>query len=454
VTTFRETTRALTRLAIPITAVQVGMMAMGVVDTAMVGRVGAADLAAVALGTLYFFTVSIFGMGILMALDPVISQGVGARDDAAVALGVQRGLVLAVVLGGIASLLLVPAAPLLALLDQPADVIPIAGAYALALAPGTLPFFVFAVFRQSLQALHLTRPLVVTMTLANVVNVFLNWVLIFGNLGAPHLGAVGAGIATSVTRWLLAAGLLVIAWRPLRPLILPVRADVWRRGPLLRLLRVGAPIGMHHELEFGAFGVTALLMGTLGTVQMASHQIALNIASLTFMVPLGVGAAAAVQVGQAVGRGDPADARRAALASLLLGVTFMVMSAVVMLLIPDTLASVYTELPAVRALAATLIPIAGAFQVFDGTQVVSAGALRGLGDTRVPMLIGLVGFWLVGLPVSVALGFGAGLGPIGLWWGLVAGLAAVGILLLFRMRSRFRGHLKRLVIDHAPIATP
>jgi len=453
VTTFRETTRALTRLAIPIAAVQVGMMAMGVVDTAMVGRVGAAELAAVALGSLYFFTVSIFGMGMLMALDPVIAQGVGARDDAAVALGVQRGLVLAVVMGGIASLLLVPAAPLLALLGQPPDVVPIAGAYARALIPGTLPFFVFAVFRQSLQALHLTRPLVVTMTLANVVNVFLNWLLIFGNLGAPTLGAVGAGVATSVTRWLLAAGLLVIAWRPLRPLILPVRPNIWQRGPLLRLLRVGAPIGMHHELEFGAFGVTALLMGTLGTVQMASHQIALNIASLTFMVPLGIGAAAAVQVGQAVGRGDPADARRAALASLLLGVTFMMMSAVVMLLIPDTLASVYTELPDVRALAATLIPIAGAFQIFDGTQVVSAGALRGLGDTRVPMLIGLVGFWLVGLPVSVALGFGAGLGPIGLWWGLVAGLAAVGILLLFRMRSRFRGDLKRLVIDHAPITT-
>jgi MATE family, multidrug efflux pump len=429
------------------------MMAMGVVDTAMVGRVGAAELAAVALGSLYFFTVSIFGIGMLMALDPVIAQGVGAGDDVTVSLGVQRGLVLAVVLGAIASLLLVPAAPLLALLGQPADVVPIAGAYARALAPGALPFFIFAVFRQSLQALHRTRPLVVTMTLANLVNVFLNWVLIFGNLGAPPLGAVGAGIATSVTRWLLAVGLLAIAWRPLRPLILPVRPDIWRRGPLLRLLRVGAPIGMHHELEFGAFGVTALLMGTLGTVQMASHQIALNLASLTFMVPLGVGAAAAVQVGQAVGRGDSADARRAALASLLLGVTFMMMSAVVMLLMPETLASVYTELPAVRALAATLIPIAGAFQIFDGTQVVSAGALRGLGDTRVPMMIGLVGFWLVGLPVSVALGFGAGLGPIGLWWGLVAGLAAVGILLLFRMRSRFRGHLTRLVIDHAPIST-
>jgi len=451
--TFRETARAVLRLAIPVTAVQVGMMAMGVVDTAMVGRVGPADLAAVALGTLYFFTVSVFGMGILMALDPVIAQGVGARDATAVALGVQRGLILATVLGIIASLLLVPAAPLLALLDQPADVVPIAGDYALALVPGTLPFFVFVVFRQSLQAHHLTRPLVVTMTLANVANVFLNWLLIFGNLGFPRMGAVGAGIATSVTRWLLAAGLLMVAWRPLRPLLLPVRREIWRGRPLLRLLRIGTPIGLHMELEFGAFGATALLMGTLGTVQMASHQIALNIASLTFMVPLGVGAAAAVVVGQAVGREDPADARRAALASLALGVSFMVMSAAVMLLIPGRLAGLYTDLPAVRALAATLIPIAGAFQVFDGTQVVSAGALRGLGDTRVPMLIGLVGFWLVGLPVSVALGFGAGLGPIGLWWGLVAGLAAVGILLLFRMRSRFRGHLERLVIDHAPVST-
>lgn len=450
-TAFRATARSLIALAVPVTTVQVGMMAMGVVDTAMVGRVGAPELAAVALGTLYFFTASIFGMGILMALDPVIAQGAGARDEVAVALGVQRGLVLALVLGLIASLGLLPAAPVLALLRQPPDVVPIAGAYARALIPGTLPFFVFAVFRQSLQALHLTRPLVVTMLAANVANVALNWIFIFGHLGSPALGAVGAGYATSVTRWLLAASLLAIAWRPLRPLLLPIRRDVRRRDALLRLVRIGIPIGLHLELEFGAFGATALLMGTLGTVAMASHQIALNIASLTFMVPLGVGAAAAVLVGQAVGRDDSDDARRAALASLALGVTFMALSALTMLVLPGPLAGLYTDLPRVRALAATLIPIAGAFQVFDGIQVVSAGALRGVGDTRVPMLIGLVGFWLVGLPVSVVLGFGAGLGPIGLWWGLVAGLASVGILLLFRMRRRFRGRLKRLVIDHAPV---
>jgi multidrug resistance protein, MATE family len=451
-TTYRATTRGLLRLALPITTVQVGMMTMGVVDTAMVGRVGAADLAAVALGSMYFFLISIFGLGVLMALDPVVAQGAGARDHEAVARGVQRGLLLAVALGVIASLLHLPAAPVLALLGQPDDVVPIAGTYVRALIPGILPFFVFSVFRQSLQALHHTRDLVIAIVLANLANVFCNWVLIFGKLGFPALGAQGAGYATSINRWFMALGLLAAAWPLLRPLLRPLRPEIWQREPLMRIVRIGLPIGLHHELEFGAFGVTALLMGTLGTIEMAAHQIALNIASLTFMVPLGVGAAAAVLVGQAVGRGDPGDARRAAAVSLGVGVAFMGTSAVVMLLFPRAIASLYTDLAPVLSLAATLIPIAGAFQVFDGTQVVSAGTLRGVGDTRVPMLIGLVGFWLIGLPVSIALAFHVGLGPLGLWWGLVAGLGAVAILLLLRVRARFRGPLDRVIIDDADLA--
>jgi MATE family multidrug resistance protein len=451
VTTYRATTRALLRLALPVTVVQVGMMTMGVVDTAMVGRVGAADLAAVALGSMYFFLISIFGLGVLMALDPVVAQGAGARDHEAIARGVQRGLVLALGLGIIASALHVPAASVLAILGQPDDVVPIAGVYVRALIPGILPFFVFSVFRQSLQALHHTRDLVIAIVVANLANVLCNWALIFGNLGFPALGAQGAGYATSITRWLMALGLLATAWPVLRPLLVPLRPGIWQREPLMRIIRIGLPIGLHHELEFGAFGVTALLMGTLGTVEMAAHQIALNIASLTFMVPLGVGAAAAVLVGRAVGRGDHAGARRAAAMSLAVGVSFMGTSAIVMLLFPRAIASLYTDLGPVISLAATLIPIAGAFQVFDGTQVVSAGTLRGIGDTRVPMLIGLVGFWLIGLPVSATLAFGVGLGPLGLWWGLVAGLGAVAILLLLRVRARFRGPLDRIVIDDADL---
>ena len=310
-----------------------------------------------------------------------------------------------------------------------------------------MPFFVFGVFRQSLQAMGHLKALVLAIIAANLTNAFLNWVFIFGNLGMPALGAVGSGWATSLSRLLMAAGLIIAAWRWLHPCLLPLRKEALALAPLARMLRIGAPIGLQLQLEFGAFCITALLMGTLGTIEMAAHQVAINLASLTFMVPLGVGAAAAVVVGRAVGRAAPDDARRAAATSLLLGVVFMAGSAVVMLIAPRILASAYTNEQAVVGLAATLIPIAGVFQIFDGTQVVAAGTLRGLGDTRVPMLVCLVGFWLIGLPVSVYLGLYAGGGPIGLWWGLVAGLGAVAVLLLIRMKFRFRGTLARIAID-------
>jgi MATE family multidrug resistance protein len=451
-TTFRRTTRELLRLAGPIVTVQVGLMFMGVVDTAMVGRVSAADLAAVALGSLYFFMVSIFGVGVLMALDPVVAQAIGAGDRVAVARGVQRGLLVAGALTLWTSVWLLPARPLLALLRQPADVVPIAAHYARALIPGMLPFFVFVVFRQSLQAMGHVTPIVVAIFGANLANVGLNWVLIFGHLGFPAMGTVGAGWATSLARWLMILGLLVAAWRHIEPTVRPAQREAMAWAPLVRLLRIGIPIGLQHQLEFGAFAAAALLMGTLGTVQVAAHQVAINLASLTFMVPLGVGGAAAVLVGRAVGRGDPDDARRAAGAALLTGAAFMAACAVAMLAVPERLASVYTGNEPVLAVAALLIPVAGVFQVFDGIQVVSMGALRGLGDTRGPMLISLFGFWLVGLPVSAYLGFRAGAGPVGIWWGLVAGLAAVAALLLVRIRRRFAGSLERVVIEDVETA--
>ena len=446
-TSLGRTARELLALATPVVVVQVGLMTMGVVDTVMVGRVSATNLAAVALGSLYFFSVSIFGIGVLAALDPVVSQAVGAKDHAAVTRGVQRGLLLAITLSALSALLLWPAHSVLALFSQPPDVVPIAAAYARTLIPGLLPFFVFFVLRQSLQAMGHVAPLVVAIVLANLVNVLLDWALIFGRLGMPALGAVGAGWATSISRLLMTLGLLVASWRWMRPHLESFHRDVLAFAPLVRMLRIGVPIGLQHQLEFGAFGVTALLMGTLGTVPMAAHQVAINLASLTFMVPLGVGGAAAILVGRAVGRDDPAGARSAAAASVVVGVGFMAASAALMLALPGPLARLYTNEPAVLSLAATLIPIAGLFQVFDGTQVVALGALRGIGDTRAPMLLCLVGFWLVGLPVSVWLGFYAGGGPIGLWWGFVAGLAAVAFLLLLRTRRRFRGSLARIVVE-------
>jgi len=423
------------------------MMLMGVVDTVMVGHVSAAALAAVALGNLYFFAVAIFGMGVLMGLDPIIAQAVGAQDDPAIGRGVQRGMLIAAGLSVPAMLLLWPGAQLFTWLQQPADVVPLAASYARLVIPGVLPFLAYAVLRQTLQAMGKMRAIVITIVFANLANVLLNWVLIYGHLGAPALGVDGSAIATSCSRWLMALLLLGLSWPALRRHLLPVRPDALRLAPLGRMLWLGAPIGVQFELEYGAFGLTGVLMGRLGTNQMAGHQVALNLASLTYMVPLGVSAAVAVLVGQAIGREDPIAARRSARTALLVGVSFMLGTATLFLTIPHTLAALYTDSEAVLLVAAMLLPLAGLFQVFDGIQVVTSGVLRGLGDTRSPMIINIIGFWLVGIPAGLLLGFRAGLGARGLWLGLVLGLAVVAVILLGRMRNRFGTRLARVVID-------
>ncbi|MCI0355028.1 MAG: MATE family efflux transporter [Acidobacteria bacterium] len=437
----------LLRLALPVVIVQVGMMAMGVVDSIMVGHISPAALAAVALGNMYFFACAIFGVGVLMALDPIVAQAVGAGDEPAVARGVQRGIVLAAVLTLPASGLLLTASPVLTFLGQPKEVIPLASGYAVRMIPGVFPFLVYTVFRQSLQAMGRVAPIVITIVAANLVNALLNWIWIYGRAGFPAMGVVGSAWATTTSRGLMAVGLLALAWRDLARYLLPVRPRLLDPQALWRMLHLGLPIGAQFQLEYGAFAVIALLMGWLGTVQVAAHQVAINLASLTFMVPLGVSAAAAVLVGHAVGRADSRGARRAARTALVYGVGFMSLTALAFLVLPGPLAGAYTSDPGVLALAAALIPIAGVFQVFDGLQVVGAGILRGLGDTRVPLIINLLGFWLVGIPVSLSLGFRTTLGAAGLWWGFVAGLGTVALSLLLRIRLRMQRDLPRVKID-------
>ncbi|MBK6778929.1 MAG: MATE family efflux transporter [Gemmatimonadetes bacterium] len=442
--------RALLTLALPVVVVQVGLMTMGVVDTIMVGHLSPEALAGVALGNIYFFGAAIFGLGALMALDPVIAHAVGAGDHDAIGRGVQRGMVLAILLTLPTALLLWPAPALLAFFKQPAEVAPAAGAYARLCIPGVLGLFLFTVFRQSLQALHRVRPIVITIVVANLANAGLNWVFIYGRLGAPAMGVAGAALATTICRLLMAALLLLLAWPLLGPHVRPFHRQAFERRPLMRLLRLGAPIGAQHQLEYGVFGVVGLLMGNMGTAQVGGHQIALNLASVTFMVPLGLSAAAAVVVGHAVGRGDRPAAARAAGAALAVAVGFMGITALAFLLLPLPLARLYTGAPEVLVIAAALIPLAGVFQVFDGIQVTAIGILRGLGDTRTPMLTGLLGFWLLGLPVSLYLGFGRGYGPVGLWWGLVLGLVSVAIVLVMRLQHRLGQPLVRVHLDADP----
>jgi MATE family multidrug resistance protein len=438
---------ALLRLAAPIVLIQVGMMLMGVVDTIMVGGVSAAALAAAALGNLYFWIITALGVGVLMGLDPIVAQALGARDELAVTRGVQRGLLLAALLAVPLSLALWTVGPVLAAVREPEAVVPAAAGYVHRAIPGLWPMLAFVALRQTLQAHRRTAPIVVTIVLANLLNVVLNYLWIYGHGGFAALGVLGSAWATTVSRWFMAALLLVLGWRELERHFRRLAPGVFDVQALGRMLKIGGPIGAQMMVESGVFGTVALLMGWLGVVQVAAHQVAINLASLTFMVPLGVSSAAAVIVGHAVGRGDPAAVRRGTLAALAIGAGFMAVMAAVLIAVPGPLARLYTADPEVLALTVVLLPIAGVFQVFDGLQVVSLGLLRGLGDTRVPVIAGLAGFWGIGMPVSLVLGFVLDYGAAGLWWGLVVGLVAVASFLLLRVLARERRDLERIIID-------
>jgi MATE family multidrug resistance protein len=444
---------ALLRLAGPLVLIQVGSMLMGVVDTIMVGRVSPAALASVALGHMYYFAIAIFGMGVLFALDPIVAQGLGARDELAVRRGLQRGLVLATLLTVPITLVLMTVEPVLRLVNQPPEVIPEAAGFVHRNALSVWPFYVFVVLRQTLQAHHRVLPIGITVVIANLVNVGLNYMWIYGHFGFPAMGVLGSAWATVVSRWLMAALVLALGWRTLQPYLRERAPNLLDAQPLLRMMKLGGPIGVQMMLEGGAFNVMALLMGWLGVMQVAAHQIALNLASLAFMVPLGVSSAAAVIVGHAVGRGDAEGVRRATVASLTVGAGFMLCTGALFIFAPEPLAGLYTPDAAVLALAALLLPLAGLFQVFDGLQVVAIGLLRGLGDTRMPMIVNVIGFWCIGMPVSLWLGFGLDYGAVGLWWGLVVGLVIVAVFLIARVRQREKHGLERIIIDeHAKAA--
>lgn len=440
------------RLAAPIVLVNVGMQAMGMVDALMLGRVGAVDLASGALGNFYFYATSIIGIGVLMALDPVIAQAVGAQDDEAIARGVQRGVLMTLIIAMVVSLTFIPAERVLAALRQPDEVVPLAARYVWWSIPGMLPFFAFNMMKQVMQAFTRITPVLLAVLIGNLANAALNWVLIFGNLGFEARGVVGSSQGTAIARWIMAVVLLVGAWGALAPTVSRWRREVLEWRPLARMFRLGIPVGLQFLAEAGAFGIVTVMAGWMGTTTLAGHEIALSLASMTFMVPMGVAGAAAVMVGHAVGRGDIAESRRDAVAALACGVGFMALCAVVFGLIPHVLAGAYTTDTATFAMAATLIPIAAVFQVFDGAQVISASILRGAGDTRIPAILHALSFWAVGIPLGAWLAFGAARGAPGLWWGLTAGLAAAAALQVQRVRLKLGADVRRVVIDKARAA--
>lgn len=435
------------QFAAPIVLINVGLQLMGVVDALMVGRLGGEAIAAVALGNFYFFNISVFGIGLLLALDPVVAQAVGAGAHADTARAIQRGFVIAAGISVAVFAVLWPAEPILRLLHQPESIVPETGVYVRHRALGVLPFFVFNAARQSLQALGTTRPLVIAAVFGNAVNAIANWILIYGNAGSPALGVPGSGYATALSMWAMCAMLAVLSWPKFQPHFTPLRREAIAWRPMFRTIRIGMPIGTQFFFESFAFGLTTLFMGWMGTQSLAGHEIALNMASLAFMVPLGISGAAAAVVGRAIGRGDMPAARRDAVAAIICGTGFMCITALIFVSAPVWIATRYTNEAATVAIAVSLIPIAGMFQVFDGLQAVTSGVLRGTGDTRIPAILHMVAFWGVGIPLGWYLGFHTPLRERGLWLGLVAGLAAAGLLQSWRVWVRLQRDIHRLTVE-------
>jgi MATE family multidrug resistance protein len=440
---FRNELAAAGHLAVPVVLSQLGLMLMGTVDTMMLGHLSAVALAAGALGNIFTYCLLNFGYGILSALDPLVSQAHGAEDARVIGGHLQRGLVMAVVLTVPAVLLLIDVGPFLRLLGQAPEVSRDTAAFARGILWGILPYFLSVALRQTLQAMSHVRPAVMAIVVGNVCNLAFNWILIFGHLGAPALGVLGAALSTSISRWAMFFYFLIASRRWLRPYWRGFTAEAIALRGHLRMLRIGLPIGFHSTVELLLFAVGAALIGQIGVTPLAGHQVAINLAALTYMVPVGISGAAATRVGNAIGRRDPTGARLSAEACLALGAGTMLGFAILFLIAPGPLARLYTNDPEVIAVVRLLLPIAAAFQVFDGLQVVSSGVLRGAADTTFPAAMALIGYWAIGLPAGWWLAFRAGLGARGLWWGFTVGLAAVAILLLLRIAFRFRRPLAR-----------
>lgn len=439
----RQELRATLRLAAPVVLVQLGFMLMGVVDTIMLGHLSAEALAAGAVAHVVVVTVLMLGFGTLSALDPLMAQAHGAGDARGMGDHLQRGILLAAALTVPISLVMLDTRPALVLLGQQPAVLDGAAGYIRAVAWGNLPYFLYTVFRLTLLAQSVVRPAAMAIVVGNLVNVFFNYGLIFGHFGFPALGVVGSAWSTALSRWVMCLYLVIAARRALAPFWRGFDAAALSLRHYARLFRLGLPIGLHNSLELCLFLTVALLIGRMGVAQLAGHQIALNLASLSFMVPLGIAGAAATRVGNAIGRGDMPGARRAAAVCLCLGAGAMALFGLLFAAVPRLLAGLYTQDAAVLATAVALLPIAAAFQIFDGVQVVAAGILRGSADTTYPAAIALLGYWAMGLPAGWYLAVPAGLGPRGLWWGLTLGLGAVALLFVLRVLFRFRSHVSR-----------
>ncbi|MEO8370151.1 MAG: MATE family efflux transporter [Candidatus Solibacter sp.] len=434
---FRDEIRPMLRLAAPLAMAELGWMAMGFVDTVMAGRLGAAEIGAGALGSTLFFPIAICGTGMLLGMDTVVSQAFGARDDAACRRTLAQGIWMALGLAPVVALLLALTIPLLRAVGTNPNVMGLVAPFTYAMLWGVLPLMLYSAFRRYLQAMNIVKPITFAVVSANLLNFCGNWLLMYGNWGFPRMGLEGSGYATSISRLYIALVLLIAVVMHERRAVVRVPID-WRPQAALirRLTELGFPSAMQILAEGAVFGIVSVMAARFDEVSLAAHSIAVNVVSITYMVPLGISSAAAVRVGQAAGRKSAHGIAVSGWTALALAVGFMGSAGLALAFMPHWIARLYTPDLGVIAASAGLLRIAALFEIFDGFQVVATGALRGLGDTRTAAYAHLAGYWGLGLPVAYLLCFRLGWGVTGIWTGLTSALIAIGMVLLWAWKRR------------------
>ncbi|MBX9820419.1 MATE family efflux transporter [Afipia birgiae] len=438
------------KLALPIALTQLGQIAMMTTDLALIGRLGDTAVAAASLAHTVFFVAFVIGMGLVSAVAPLAAQALGARQPRIVRRALRVGLWAALMLCIPMMMLPLFGEQILLQLGQAPENARLAQRYLLGLAPGMAPALCFMAIRNFMGAVNRPEPGLWITLAAIPANAVLGYALIHGHWGMPKLELLGAGVATTTVNFGMCAAALWFTWsqRPFKKF--QVLGRFWRIDwPLMRqLVIIGAPIAVSFLLEYGLFSAAGLLMGLISTTALAAHQIALQIAAVLFMVPFGIGMAATVRVGHALGRGDVSAIRRAGVAAIVLGIAFMTTMTLAVIVMRFDLAGFFfgdtrQGLAAVE-LAATLMLVGATFFIADGIQTVAAGALRGLSDTRIPLLLAAISYWLIGFTAAYGLAFWAGSGAIGVWIGLSIGTGIYAILLVLR----FRTLTQRLRLQH------
>lgn len=433
--------RAIAVLGLPLIGGHVASFAIGLTDAAMLGWYSAGALAAATLAASYFNAIFLFGCGFAFAVLPLVAAATGANDTRMARRANRMGLWLSMLYGAAAMPLFIWAGPILRALGQDPQVAADAAAYLNVMGWGVFSALAVMVLKSTLAAQERTQVVLITQLAATVVNAGVNYMLIFGNFGAPEMGLMGAAIASLVT--ITVSTLILVAYchraLPEQEIFRNFYLPDWE--VFARLFRLGIPIGLTTLAEVSLFTASALMMGWISPVALAAHGIALNLAGLTFMVHLGLSNVATIRVGNALGRKDLPHMLRGARVLITISFVFAMMSVAAFLLFPEALISIFLspddpERPAIMATSITLLAVAAIFQLTDGLQAQAIGLLRGLQDTTIPMLIAVIGYWAIGLPTGYVLGFTMGYGGTGVWIGLVVGLSSVGALLLWR----FWGH--------------